>query len=295
MPEGVVWLRDTERGAAWIDALPRLLGEVADHWGLTVGDPYPGSNVSYTAPADRGLERLVVKLQWPHRESEWEAAALALWDGDGAVRLLDHDPQRHALLLERCEPGGYLADAGPDEALAALVRLLPRLWKPSTEPLPRLADEARGWAVHLTDRRGIVTGSERRLVDAAIGLLGELTAAVNEDVIVHQDLHGHNVLSSRREPWLVIDPKPLVGERELSVAPIVRSFELGHSRHEVLGRLDRLSADLGLDRERARAWAIVQTMAWSSDDGHHSLRHLQTASWLLDAESPPGPPAITCR
>jgi streptomycin 6-kinase len=30
-------------------------------------------------------------------------------------------------------------------------------------------------------------------------------------------------------------------------------------------RLDRLSADLDLDRERARGWALSQTIAWSFD------------------------------
>jgi streptomycin 6-kinase len=79
----------------------------------------------------------------------------------------------------------------------------------------------------------------------------------------------------------VIDPKPLTGEREYSLAPIIRSFEFGHSRAEVVGRLDRLSDELGLDRERARGWAVAQTVAWSfeSDYAH---RHYETARWLLD-------------
>jgi streptomycin 6-kinase len=101
-------------------------------------------------------------------------------------------------------------------------------------------------------------------------------------VLLHQDLHADNVLHSEREPWLVIDPKPLTGEREFSLAPIVRSFELGHSPHAVRTRLDRLSAELGLDRDRARGWALAQTVAWSLD-GEYLPRHVETARWLLDA------------
>jgi len=65
------------------------------------------------------------------------------------------------------------------------------------------------------------------------------------------------------------------------IAPIVRSFELGHSRAHVLGRLDRLCAELGLDRARATGWTIAQTVAWgfSSD---LSPRHLETARWLFE-------------
>jgi len=94
-------------------------------------------------------------------------------------------------------------------------------------------------------------------------LARELAATQGERVLVHQDLHGDNVLAAEREPWLVIDPKPLAAEREFAVAPIVRSGELGHSRRDVLYRLDRLCSELGLDPERARGWTIVQTVAWA--------------------------------
>ena len=76
--------------------------------------------------------------------------------------------------------------------------------------------------------------------------------------MLHQDLHGDNILRARREAWLAIDPKPLVGERELSLAPIIPSYEFGHSRADVVGRLDVLSTALRLDRERCRLWALIR-------------------------------------
>jgi streptomycin 6-kinase len=89
------------------------------------------------------------------------------------------------------------------------------------------------------------------------------------------------VLSARREPWLAIDPKPLVGEREFSLAPIIRSAELGFSREHVITRLNVLAARLGLDRERARLWTVGQTLAWC--EGEHTRRHIDTARWLAEA------------
>ena len=97
-------------------------------------------------------------------------------------------------------------------------------------------------------------------------------------MIAGDRLHADNVLRARREPWLVIDPKPLVGEREFGVGPIVRSFKLGHGRTHVEHRLDRLTGDLGLDCERARLWALAQTVAWSIGD--YFEQHLETARWL---------------
>src|SRR5437016_12820306 len=59
----------------------------------------------------------VLKVQFPHRESEHEAEALLRWNGQGAVRLFAHDPIHRALLLERCEPGDHLSTVNADEAL----------------------------------------------------------------------------------------------------------------------------------------------------------------------------------
>jgi streptomycin 6-kinase len=108
-----------------------------------------------------------------------------------------------------------------------------------------------------------------------------LSTTQSEQVLLHQDLHGDNVLAAEREPWLVVDPKPLLGEREFALAPIVRSSELGHSKRDVLYRLDRLTAELGLDRERALGWAIGQTMAWAAD-GEYVVGHVETVQWLLE-------------
>jgi streptomycin 6-kinase len=228
-------------------------------------------------------EEVVLKLQDPHRESEYEADALRLWDGDGAVRLLDHEPEEHALLLERCVPGTPLSAAGAEAALDVFVELLPRLWKPAGPPFGTLADEAAWWAGSLEDTwERFGRPFERPLLDAALEALRELPPTQGEQVLLNQDLHGDNVLAAQREPWLAIDPKPLAGEREFGIAPIVRSRELGHSRAAVLGRFDRLTSDLGLDRERARGWTIGQTIAWAFNGRHHP-GHAEVARWLLEA------------
>lgn len=100
-------------------------------------------------------------------------------------------------------------------------------------------------------------------------------------MLLHQDLHGDNVLRAQREPWLAIDPKSLVGEREFGLAPIIRAFEFGHGRQQVANRLDRLTAELGLDRERSRLWAMAQTIAWCFGSDYLE-RHVETARWLFE-------------
>lgn len=270
----------------WLERVPDLLAECADEWELELGDAYPQGAAGYAVRAtlpDR--TPVVLKLIYPHREAEHEAEALRVWDGEGAVRLLAYDEERWAMLIERCEPGTLLAKSDPETALDVFIGLLPRLWKPVGDPFRSLADEAQWWTEQLPAEWGEAGRPfEEHVVEMAIDALETLSATQGEQVLLHQDLHGDNVLAAEREPWLVIDPKPLVGEREFAVAPIVRDAELGDSKREVIYRLDRLTTELGLDRERARLWTIGQTVAWGLDTSY-TPKHIQTVDWLLEAAS----------
>jgi streptomycin 6-kinase len=280
---GLAWAEGTAEGRAWLARLPDVLDQCVERWSLVVGQPFPYAYASLALPARLpDGEEAVLKICFPHRESEHEADALRAWDGHGAVRLLAHDSELWALLLERCRPGTPLQEEDPERALAVLVELLPRIWIPVGPPFRPLAEEAAWWTDGLRstwERAG--RPFERRILEATLRALEELAPTQGEQVLLHQDLHADNVLRAERESWLVIDPKPLAGEREFGLAPIVRSFELGHSKRAVKRRLDRLSAELGLDRGRARGWALAQTVAWSFD-GDYQTQHIETARWLLD-------------
>jgi streptomycin 6-kinase len=266
----------------WLERVPQLVDECVDVWGLRLGEPYPAGAAGHAVRVDLADGApAVLKIIFPHREAEHEATALRVWDGDGAVRLLEYDEERWAMLLERCEPGTLLARTEPESALDVFIELLPRLWRTVGAPFRPLAEEAAWWIDVLPaewERAG--RPFDRRLVDRAIGLLRELSDSQSEQVLLHQDLHGDNVLAAEREPWLVIDPKPLAGEREFGIAPIVRDVELGLGRRDLLRRFDRLTAELGLDRERARGWTIGQTIAWSFDTSYLP-QHVELVQWLL--------------
>jgi len=167
-------------------------------------------------------------------------------------------------LLELCEPGTPLSERPLPEAMDVLVELLPRIWK-HADGFHTLVDEIECWA------------ELEELGGRELELARELASSQGELVLTHQDLHGDNVIAAQREPWLVIDPKPLAAEREFQAAPILRSGELGHTKQQLLYRLDRL-AELGLDRERMIAWTIVQTTAWS--EGATLPSHGAVLDWL---------------
>src|SRR5579871_3061340 len=99
------------------------LEELAEEWGLTLGEPYPPGADGVVVRAELADGKTaVLKVSHRHRENEHEADALERWNGNGAVRLLQRDDERSALLLERCEPGTYLSSA--DDPLGVLIGLL---------------------------------------------------------------------------------------------------------------------------------------------------------------------------
>jgi streptomycin 6-kinase len=273
-------LRETWRqDGQWLAELPQVVSDLAQRWNLVLEDPYDVA-LSLVVPAGD----FVLKVNAPsHVEAVHEADALAHWAGSGAVRLVEHDSARGALLIERCRPGTRLWDAGEDE-LAVTAALLPRLWRePSeTHPFELLVDEARSWAADVNDRYERAGAPfERTLLDYAADVFNSADRTAR--ALVNQDLHGGNILRAKRETWLVIDPKPIVGEREANgVAPLRNAaFRGGPAR--VRDWLNALT-DLGLDRERTRGWAVAHALAWgrSADDGW-SPEHIAAARAILNA------------
>ncbi|MGH3103655.1 MAG: aminoglycoside phosphotransferase family protein [Gaiellaceae bacterium] len=270
--------REWRRESAWLTDLPRLAAECAELWGLALEEPFDTPH-SLVVPAGD----VVLKLNAPsHFEADHETEALARWAGRGAVQLTARDDARRALLIERCRPGTRLRDAGTDEP-AVVAALLPRLWGEPDKPHPFrfLADEAERW-VEDVPRHYELGGRpfERSLLDFAVDVFRTVDRTATS--LVNQDLHGGNILRAEREPWLVIDPKPLLGEREANAVGLLRNAA-GGGAASVRRWLDVLQ-ELGLDRERLRAWGVAHALAWGWDeDGRWSPWSVEVSRTLFAA------------
>lgn len=269
---------------AWLAALPRLLTRLAGIWSLSLGPPFAGIAWNYVAPATRADGAAVVLKVSRHRdETRNEIAALRLWEGDGAARLLDADPENGALLLERLTPGTMLtavAEQDDDAATLIAAAVLRRLWRPP--PSEHGLRSLESWsAVFDRLRQPLSQGTGRfpaalfRRADAA---RRDLLAATDAPVALHGDLHHSNVLRSEHSGWLAIDPKGLLGDRcfDLCQFLINPMSGLGLIDPNAIPvqvkrrRFDILCDELGLDQQRARAWCFVHAMlnaCWNYEDG----------------------------
>jgi streptomycin 6-kinase len=220
-----------------VHALARTAREVAADWRLELGEPFALSRYSFVAPA--GPDAVLKLTPGEDDESDEEADALALWDGDGAVRLLRHDRGRRTLLLERARPGDDIAALPEEEATAIAVDVARRLWRPAAEPFRSIHEHLARWLRHAEP--------------FAVELYERLERRA--DTLVHGDFHHHNVLRSARG-WLAIDPKPMLGEPEYDVAPLLWNPLPPGLRH-VESRIAAFAA-AGLDEGRIRSWAAIR-------------------------------------
>jgi len=264
-------MTDTEQGRTWLRQLPATVASLSQQWQLQlIASPFMDGSVSFVIPARRNGLPVVLKVQLMHEECLYEADALELWNGSGAIKLLAHNRELGGLLLEACIPGTSLAETQHIDQLQVIASLLTKLWVPAGAPFKTLEQEARDWQRNL-HANWLAVGkpmSEPVFIEV-MSFIDELLQTPQQQVLVHQDMHGKNILAAQRDDWLAIDPKPLVGEKAFGLASVIRSAELGHSKEKVIGRLDWLSQELDIDRERARKWAIVQTFVWGLSEGPH--------------------------
>ncbi|MFI9024456.1 aminoglycoside phosphotransferase family protein [Streptomyces sp. NPDC053560] len=299
-------------GRAWLARLPQLVDEVAERWGLRLSAPFDGGSCSWVAPVRLpDGDPAVLKVTWPHREMAGEAAALRAWGGHGAVRLLDHDPERHALLLEHCVPGTTLLDAvpeadrraappdtalSPEEGLDRAADVLDALWRaprPSGGELETVAAVCAEWSDLVRDRADRLRPPyDPGLVALGASLLRELPASARREVVVHGDFNPGNVLATNGPGgWVAIDPKPMAGDPGYDPWPLLTQLDdpFSHdSPADVLRARLRLLADrLGEPAERMAAWGVarsVESALWAAahDDVAGGAEELAEARVLAE-------------
>ena len=271
LPGNLVEAAELEGRQQWLAGLPATVKALSERWSLTLGEPFqPGGQTAWVAPArDRiGAER-VLKVAWRHREAEHEPDGLRLWHGGPAVRLYDAAelPDTIAMLLERCLPGTPLASRPEPEQDIVVAALLRRLWRepPPAHNFRSLSVMCNQWAddfeTKLATRPSWI---DPGLAREGIALFRELPATARRHVVLCTDLHAGNILAAQREPWLVIDPKPYVGDPTYDVLQHLLNCDarLRANTRELVWRMAEL---LELDPDRILLWLFARCVQESAD------------------------------
>ena len=241
---------------------------MAERWSLSIGTSFEGPEVSaaWVAPVHRADgTTAILKLGMPHMEARDEIAGLRFWDGDPTVRVLEADEELNASLLERCEPGTHLRALPEPEQNVVIAQLLPRLWRLPAAPHPfrPLAELTAHWAAEtLADEE---RWPDPGLVREGLALFDELPRTAGDEVLLATDLHAGNVLRAEREPWLVIDPKPFVGDPAYDVTQHL--FNCDERLWACpLETIERFAGLLEVDAGRVRLWLFARSAADPRDN-----------------------------
>ena len=267
----------------WDATAAELVGTMLDRWHLTAGEPYVGGEAASVLRVTTAEgSPAVLKVGFPHLEAIWEAVALESWGQPLAPRVLRQDAWTWALLLERVEPGVPLSKAGlpDDQALAAAAELYRAV---SSRPVPpgvaTLPDIMTVYLANAHARRAEQSAHLARLdaaalLDRGLAEVEALAATDGAGAFLHGDFNPGNVLSSGWG-WMVIDPKPMVGDPEFDLFPLLEQLGTPLARshpHEVIEQhLLEVTRIVGCDAARTARWCFARSalnLSWLLEDGN---------------------------
>ena len=260
-----------EKGEKWLDDLPKILAELESAWSVEIAGHFRNLSYNYVANAVfPDGKTAVAKVGLPLTDVEifGEADYLSTLNGHGTVKLLNFDRDRQAVLLERVVPGANLRSTfkkDQPKAVDTAIRVLKRIMRPipaDTSDFIKLDD----WFDGL--KRATETAFPKEFAEKALAFYADLSKDTANTFLLHGDFHHDNILTATREPFLVIDPKGMVGHVGYDIGVFLnnhRDWLDWDTRLE--GKLDRAVADFAaafdLEETVVRKWAYCQmVLSW---------------------------------
>ena len=257
-------------GWSWLNRLSSSIRTLEQKWSLKLGPAIdgPGVSCSFVAPAEcKDGTTAILKIGMPHFEAQSEIDGLRVWSGNATVHLLKSDNSLNAMLLERCDPGTSLRELPLPEQDKIFATLLPRLWRKQAKPHPfrPLSALTAYWSQETESQEE--NWHDQALVREGLRLFHDLPRTTATEVLLATDLHAGNILRAKREPWLIIDPKPFVGDPAYDATQhLFNNFDELYAHP--LDRIHRLADLLDLDRTRLQQWTFARLVAEPRHNWH---------------------------
>ncbi|MBM7441718.1 aminoglycoside phosphotransferase family protein [Streptomyces sp. HB132] len=282
--------------ADWLGRLPALTDDALSAHSVSLDRVCaPGGRSSLVLLVRRADgSPAVLKIAPPGAAPALERAALAHWNGWGAVELLtapDGAVPEEAVLLERLHHEMSLRSLPEAKALLEAAGTVRRLWvePPAGHAFETVAERTAGQSEAM--RAAAERDPELEpLVSAALAAREELVLDSPELLLLHGNFRQSKVLSGERAPWLAVGPEPLTGERAYDLARLVRDrvedlVASPGGAATARRRVKKLADSLEVDQARLRGWTLFRAVesgtraltAGRTQDGELSL---EFAGWL---------------
>jgi len=266
------------RGTEWLAHLPALVSDLERQWSITVGEPLSGGTASYVCRAvtHAGADA-VLKLSLPDDGFQDSVRLLEAAQGNGYVRLLAHDTERYALLLEALGASMDTLDQTPEQQMRALGQTLRQAWQaarwddatvePSTEKAAQLGDlVGRLW-------ESLNRPCSERVRDQAMAYATSRAAAfdIERCVVVHSDPHPGNALrvptprAGAESGFVFVDPDGFLADPAYDLGVVLRDWApqlLAGDASTLARRYCRLLAtETGVDETAIWEWGFLERVS----------------------------------
>ncbi len=265
-----------QAGEDWLNNLPSFLQLHASKLGITFMQPFSNLSYHYVAPVIMpNGETAVFKCTIPNSEFERDVNALLTFDSNTSVKVFAHDTNQGWALLEHCQPGIDLTNVDDSIAINAIAHLLSTRISTPSEKLTYAFPSISDWLQRLNNP---VNHSEQSIhTNNAQSIKQDLLSDQQPQYLLHGDLHHANILTAQREPYLMIDPKGVIGESMYELTPMmynpINDLIGEHSESRLRNRLQRrmslIQSNINIDSHRLWLWCYVQaclSMCWFIDD-----------------------------
>ncbi|MGI8468469.1 MAG: aminoglycoside phosphotransferase family protein, partial [Pyrinomonadaceae bacterium] len=217
----------------------------------------------------------VLKIALPLNNPEIfnEARFLRMANGDGAVKLLESDESRRAILLEKLTPGENLKEVccrDEAEAVEIAIPIARRLLK---EPPPDFAFRRLDEWFNNFFSKAASTNFPPEFQNKAREFYEKLSSSSKHEFLIHGDLHHENILSATREPFLAIDPKGIVGDISYEISVFLNNHlwwlaSEPNLREKLNDAVRQFSQAFEIEQAHLRQWAFAQIVlsAWWTFD-----------------------------
>lgn len=278
-----------KKGEHWIADLPSLVATLKDCWNLSLITPVNNMTFNYVAKALSNTEQpVILKISYDAESIANEKHALTIFNGNGAIRLIDVNKNYNALLLQQAIPGMTLTSLYPEQSEYVMDCYVNTLEKLHSNNLTNMQNHR-----HIADWLKVIdklTPDQipKALLNRAINLRDKLLQSMRPLVFLHGDLHHDNILQHGNE-WVAIDPKGIIGEPEFEIAAFYFMYvsELAKTvnvKNIIQASVSLLAQKSKLDADRIMDWVFVRLVlmaAWQIEDNEAPSWALKLADQLI--------------
>ncbi len=293
-------------GEQWLAGLPEVIARLERAWVITVGQALSGGTGSYVARARTAQgDDAILKIAMPDMDFADELRVLDSAQGQGYVRLLAHDRDSEAMLLEALGPSLASLDLPVERQLTLLCQMLRLAWQAPrpTGLVVTPEDKKAGQLARMVSRlwEELNHPCSERVVRQALRYAERRAAAFDLErcVVVHGDPHPWNALQAlapragAEVGFVFVDPDGFLAEPAYDLGVTLRDWNpqllaAGATDAAALARryCALLSEESGIEEAAIWEWGYLERVSsglYCLDLGIEELGwpFLHTAEMLL--------------